>query len=129
MENMKYKILIIEDDKFLRDMIVSKFHRSGFSNVSSLEKGAGAIDKIREYKPDMVLLDIIIPDINGFEVLKMIREDKDIKDTNVIVLSNLSQQSDIDKSVALGCVDYMVKAITTPQEIVNRVYAFLEGKK
>jgi len=126
---MKYKILIVEDDKFLRDMMVKKFIKSGFDNVESLSGGAGVIKKVREYKPDMLLLDVNIPDISGFEILKLMREDEEIKDTNVMMLSNLSKQSDIDKSVEFGCVDYMIKAITSPQEIVDKVYAFLESNQ
>ena len=125
---MKYRILIIEDDKFFRNIVTHKFEESDLVEVDFLENGKGAVEKIKKYTPDLVLLDLLMPDVGGYETLKAVRFDEDVKDTPIIILSNLSKQEDIDKCKAYGSVDFMVKAMSSPQEIVDRTLEFLEGK-
>lgn len=117
---MKKNILVIEDDKFLRGLIVEKLTAEGFG-VSQALDGEEGLKKTKEEKPDLVLLDLILPGINGFEVLEKIKEDEEAQRIPVIILSNLGQKEDVDKAMGLGAADYIVKAHFTPEEIVQRI--------
>ena len=119
------KILVIEDDTFLRELIVQKLLKEGYEIVEAVE-GEDGIKKVTEENPDIILLDIILPGIDGFEVLKKIKADEKVKDIPVIILSNLGQQDDIDKGIKLGAKDYLIKAEFTPGEIVEKVRGVLE---
>ena len=119
------KILVIEDDKFLRELIVQKLLKEGYEVAEAVE-GEGGIKKVTEENPDIILLDIILPGMDGFEVLKKIKEDKKVQHIPVIILSNLGQQDDIDKGIKLGAKDYLIKAEFTPGEIVEKVKNVLE---
>lgn len=114
------KILIIEDDKFLRELIVRKLTQEGFETVEAID-GEEGLRKIKEEKPNLVLLDLILPTIDGFEVLTRIKEDPTLVSSPVIVLSNLGQREDIERSLKLGAIDYLVKAHFTPNEIIEKV--------
>lgn len=114
------KILTIEDDRFLRQLIQKKLADSGFEALSASD-GESGLTLIKEQKPDLVLLDLILPGIDGFEVLATIKKDPETKDIPVIILSNLGQEGDVNKGVEYGAVDYMVKAHFTPNEIVEKV--------
>ena len=103
------KILVIEDDTFLRELIVQKLLKEGYEIVEEVD-GEDGIKKVTEENPDIILLDIILPGIDGFEVLKKIKEDAKVKDIPVIILSNLGQQDDIDKCIKMGAKDYLIKA-------------------
>lgn len=118
------KILIVEDDKFLRELIARKVIKEGF-NVSEAIDGEEGIKKIKEEKPDMVLLDLILPGIDGFEVLSRMKEDPALSSIPVIILSNLGQKEDIEKGLKLGAVDYLIKAHFTPGEIIEKIKAHL----
>lgn len=118
------KILVIEDDTFLRELIVQKLLKEGYE-ISEAVDGEDGIKKVTEEKPDIILLDIILPGIDGFEVLKKIKEDEKVQDIPVIILSNLGQQDDIDKGIKLGAKDYLIKAEFTPGEIVEKVKGLL----
>lgn len=121
---MNKKVLIIEDDKLLREMMFRKLEKEGFE-VSSVMDGSEAVTKTKDIKPDIVLLDLILPGSNGFEILKEIKNDREIKETPVIVLSNLGQKSEIDKGIELGAVDYLVKAHFTPTEVLEKIKKIL----
>ncbi len=114
------KILVAEDDKFLSKILVSKLKKSGFG-VELAENGEEALEKMKEDKPDLILLDIIMPEKNGFEVLEDMRKNKNLKNVPVIILSNLGQQSDIEKGKKLGVVDYWVKANFSLNEVIQKV--------
>ena len=118
------KILIVEDDKFLRELIVRKVLNEGF-DVSEAIGGEEGIKKIKEEKPDMVLLDLILPGIDGFEVLSRMKQDSALSSIPVIILSNLGQKEDIDKGMKLGATDYLIKAHFTPGEIIEKIKANL----
>ena len=118
------KILIVEDDKFLRELIVRKVINEGF-DVSEAIGGEEGIKKIKEEKPDMVLLDLILPGIDGFEVLSRMKQDSSLSSIPVIILSNLGQKEDIDKGMKLGATDYLIKAHFTPGEIIEKIKANL----
>jgi DNA-binding response OmpR family regulator len=114
------KILLIEDDKFLRELMNKKLITLGFDVVSAADGESGLI-MIKETKPDVVLLDLILPGINGFEVLEKAKLDPETVNIPVVILSNLGQGEDIEKGLALGAKDFLVKAHFTPQEIVNKL--------
>lgn len=117
---MPKTILIIEDDKFLRQLIVQKLLKEEY-NVSEAVDGEEGIKKIKEEKPDLVLLDLILPGIDGFEVLSRMKKDEEISSIPVIILSNLGQREDVERGLNLGAVDYLIKAHFTPGGIIEKV--------
>jgi len=122
---MAKKILIVEDDKFLRDLITQKLNAENFDVVIA-QDGEEGIRKIEEEKPDLVILDLLLPVIDGFEVLKRMKANSKIADTPVIILSNLGQKEDVERGMALGAKDYMIKAHFTPNEVIDKVKKYLE---
>jgi len=117
---MPKKILIVEDDKFLRELIVRKLTNESYDVVQAVD-GEQGLQKTKEEKPDLILLDLILPGIDGFEVLAQKKEDPFIASIPVIVLSNLGQKEDVDKGLSLGATDYLIKAHFTPGEIIEKV--------
>ncbi|MCK4553991.1 response regulator [Candidatus Parcubacteria bacterium] len=119
-------ILIIEDDKFLRDLCIRRFDQMGFK-IDFAGDGLEGMRKIIDNKPNLVLLDIIIPGIEGFELLKKIRahKDKTIAKIPIIVLSNLGQESDMGKAMSLGANEYFIKAHFDIDDIANKVKKYL----
>ena len=122
---MAKTILIIEDDKFLRELIAQKLIKEGFE-ISEAVDGEEGIKKVKEEKPDLVLLDLILPGIDGFEVLSRMREESTLTSIPVIILSNLGQKEDVEKGLKLGAVDYLIKAHFTPGEIIDKIRAALK---
>jgi DNA-binding response OmpR family regulator len=114
------KILIVEDDKFLRDLCLKKLEKNGFK-VSTAFDGEEGLKKIKEEKPALILLDIVLPGLSGFEVLKQIKADPQTDSIPVIILSNLGQKEGIEKGTKLGAEDYIIKADNTPNEIIEKV--------
>jgi len=121
---MMKKILLIEDDKFLRELMVKKLLTMDY-DVTSAVDGESGLSMIKEIKPDVVLLDLILPGINGFEVLEKAKQNPEIADIPVIILSNLGQKEDIERGQKLGAADFMIKAHFTPQEVVNKIKTIL----
>jgi len=117
---MEKTILIIEDDKFLRELISQKLIKEGY-NISEAVDGEEGIKKIKEEKPGLVLLDLILPGIDGFEVLTKMREDPSLSSIPVIILSNLGQKEDVERGLKLGAADYLIKAHFTPDEIIDKI--------
>ncbi len=115
------KVLIIDDDKFLLNMYILKFQNHGFT-VCSAASGAEGLDKLKGGElPDIILLDLIMPVMDGFEFLEKMREGHLAEHAVVIVLSNQSQQADIDRAKKLGVQGYIVKASSIPSEVVSLV--------
>lgn len=128
MENKKI-VFIVDDDDFLLDMYSLKFREMGFE-VEAAHKGNLALEKLRGgFNPDVMLLDIVMPEMDGFEVLHEIKEEGLAKNTKLIILSNLGQKEDIEKGTELGADDYLVKAYLTPKEVVEKVEALIKVKK
>lgn len=119
------KILIVEDDKFLRELMVRKLSQENFQIIEAID-GEEGIKKIKDVIPDMVLLDLILPGIDGFEVLAKIKEDPTTTSIPVIILSNLGQREDVERGMKLGAIDYLVKAHFTPNEIIDKIKANLK---
>jgi DNA-binding response OmpR family regulator len=122
---MAKKILIVEDDRFLRELIVKKLSNEGYEVFEAVD-GEQGMQKTKETKPDLILLDLILPGIDGFEVLTRKKDDPMIAAIPVIVLSNLGQKEDVEKGLGLGAVDYLIKAHFTPGEIIEKVRNILK---
>ena len=121
------KVLIVDDDEFLLEMYALKFKESGFE-VDIAPNGKKALEKIQEFKPNVVLLDVVMPAMDGFEVLQEIRSKKLAPGARILMLTNLGQKEDTERGLALGADDYIVKAHFTPTEVVGKVNAVLEKK-
>lgn len=120
----KPKILIIEDDGFLLQMYSEKLDIEGYE-VSSALDGAKGLKMALSQKPDLIILDLKLPELDGFQILERIRKDKKTKTIPVIVLTNLSQKQDIDQCLDLGANDYLIKAHFVPSEVIDRVKLIL----
>jgi len=114
------KILIIEDDPFLSEMYLAQFVKSGFKAEIAIDGKVG-LAKVKDFKPDLVLLDIVLPKMDGFEILKAIKSDKSLKGIPVVLLTNLGQKNEVEKGVSLGADEYIIKAHFTPTAVVARV--------
>lgn len=122
--NKKNHILFIEDENLFCELITSYLTKAGF-RVTVAKDGIEAIQCLKEFVPDLVLLDLFLPYINGFEVLGHIRSNPLTKAVPVIILSNLSGEENIKKGLALGANEYRLKASMTPKEILKKVNDYL----
>ncbi|HLD28570.1 MAG TPA: response regulator [Patescibacteria group bacterium] len=113
-------ILIVEDDIFLADLYRTKFELEGFK-VYVANDGERGLELAKKNLPDIVLLDLILPKLNGFNVLAGLKQDKKLLDVPVILLTNLSQKADVDKGLKLGADDYLIKAHFMPSEVVAKI--------
>ena len=128
MEGDKRKILIVDDDTFLLDMYAFKFSQHNFE-VYTASGGLQVIEKLKDkLNPDIILMDIIMPDMDGFEMLEKINKDNLSPSSTKIILTNKSQQSDIDRGNNLGASGYIVKASSTPAEVISQVVEILSKK-
>jgi CheY-like chemotaxis protein len=130
MDAKKYSILIVDDDKFLLDMYSMKFTETGF-NVRTTTGGQETLALLEagEYKPDIILMDIVMPGMDGLEMLEEIHKRKLALGCTLIILSNLGQKEDIDKGMALGVDGYIIKASCTPTEVTKKVEEILHKVK
>lgn len=120
------KILIVEDDKFLRELFVRKMFNAGF-DVDSAVDADQAFNVLSNKKPEIILLDLILPGLDGFGILAKLKADNNLKDIPVIVISNLGQKEEMDRAMSLGAVDFLIKANYTLDEIINRILTILAG--
>ena len=117
----KLKIFIVDDDKFLLDMYSVKFKQSGF-DVEVGVGGEDALNKLRSgYEPDVIMLDIVMPNIDGFAFLEALRKENVGGNPTVIVLSNQGQDEEIRRAKDLGAKDYIIKASAIPSEVLEQV--------
>ncbi len=119
-QNATKKILIVEDDEFISDIYTKKLSDEGFL-VFLAQDGGSAVKMLRECQPDILLLDLMIPVKTGFEVLEEIRNDSEFRDLKVIIMSNLNLDEDIARAQELGVSGYMVKAVTSLDDLVLKV--------
>jgi len=124
MENTK-KILLIEDDPFISDVYITNLKNGGFK-VSLADDGEKALKVVKRERFDLILLDLLLPKIDGFEVLKCIKKEASLKDTPVIILTNLGEKENIEKGKELGAIDYLVKINFTPKEVLEKINAHLK---
>lgn len=116
----KKKILLLEDEETLAEMYRAKFEREGLQ-IDVLHDGESGMQKAKESQYDAVLVDIIMPKLDGFGVIRALRALPNYKDTPIILLSNLGQDEDISKGKSIGATDYLVKANFTPAQVVKKV--------
>lgn len=122
----KVKILIVEDDTFLAGIYANKFEKEGFEICLGTD-GEMGLKTAQKEKPDIVLLDILLPKLDGFEVLEKLKADAATKSIPVILLTNLGQKEDVDKGLKLGAADYLIKAHFMPSETVDKVKKVLSA--
>jgi CheY-like chemotaxis protein len=127
--NTPYKILIVDDDKFLLNMYSIKFQKEKF-DVTTASDGSDALKKLEGgFVPDAIVLDIVMPIMDGLEFLEKMRGEDLAKNSTLLILSNQGQSSDIEKAKKLGIDGYIVKATTIPSEVVSEVLRMLSSKK
>ncbi len=123
------KVVLIDDDNFLLEMYALKFKKNGYE-VETFTAGESLIAAIKDgLKPNILLCDLIMPKMDGFDVLKIINGEKLLPDAVKIVLTNQGQQSDIEKAEAIGVDGYIIKALHTPSEVVEKVKEIFANKK
>jgi len=128
-ETPKYTILIVDDDKFLLGMYAVKFQKEGFEVITASD-GGDAFAKLKDgLLPDVLILDIVMPVMDGLELLQKIRENHLTEKSIIIILSNQGQSSDIEKAKKLGVDGYIVKATTIPSEVLAEVNKILLAHK
>lgn len=120
----KKKILIIEDDVFIRDIYQVKFSQEGF-DVTTAEDGNKAVAVLNTLVPDIILLDIIMPYMDGMEVLKRIKGNDALKNIPIIMLTNISEKEKVNEAIENGANDYLIKSHFTPSEVVHKVNTLL----
>lgn len=116
----KIKILLVEDDPFLLSMYSTKFEIEGF-DVITADDGEKGLKAAEQEGADIILLDILMPNMNGFEVLEKLKAQEKTRDIPVILLTNLNQKDEIEKGMVLGAADYMIKAHFMPSEVVAKI--------
>ncbi|MES2023133.1 MAG: response regulator [Patescibacteria group bacterium] len=128
MEGEKRKILIVDDDSFLLDMYALKFSQNNF-DVFTAQSGVQALEKLQGgLQPDILLTDIIMPEMDGFTMLEKIKDGKLSENSVKVILSNKGQQADIDRGRELGAEGFVVKANSTPAEVIDQVIGILSKK-
>ena len=121
----KKTILLVEDDVFVSDIYQTKLGQEGFEVVVA-ENGMEAMKKLETVVPDLILLDIIMPYMDGMEVLQKIKGKEEWKNIPVILLSNLSDKEKVDEGIGMGASDYLIKSHFTPSEVVAKVKSLLK---
>jgi DNA-binding response OmpR family regulator len=123
--SLKKIIMIIEDDDFLRSLAVTKLQSSGF-DVESASNGQDGLAKLQSSSADLLILDLMLPVMNGFDVLRTLRNDPQYKNLPVIVFSNMGEEKDIKICLDLGITDYMIKSNFTLDELVEKINMVLK---
>jgi len=122
-----YKILLVEDEEFLRRIFKTRLVADGYdvTDVGSAEK---ALDYLEEGAPDLIILDLYLPQMNGFEFLKLLKANPARGNTPVLILSGLGQEADIRKGLELGAQEFVVKTNLSPPELLNKIRSMLVGE-
>lgn len=119
-------ILIVEDDAFLSSMYADKFQTEGF-DVATATNGTDALKTASERVPDIILLDVMLPQMDGFSVLEQLKNEEKTKNIPVLLLTNLSQKEDVERGQQLGAADFLIKAHFMPNEVVKKVRTVLSA--
>ncbi|MFA5021189.1 MAG: response regulator [Patescibacteria group bacterium] len=125
MSDKKIKILLVEDDSMIVEMYKLRFEEEGFETIVT-DKGSEAIEIAKRDQPDLILLDVILPEIDGFSILREIKSEMTTKKIPVLLLTNLSQESDQQKGTELGADGYFIKAQHTPADLMNEIKKVLK---
>ncbi|NJD56609.1 MAG: response regulator [Nitrospirae bacterium] len=124
---MKYQVLLVEDSKAIQQMYRNKLILEQFAVVTA-DNGMEAIKALSQSKPDIILLDLMMPIMDGYKVLQVVKTDQKYKDVPVIVFSAKGQPDEVEKALNLGASDYIVKSITKPNEVVDKIRTVLARK-
>lgn len=116
----KIHVLLVEDDVFLSGIYQKKFEMEDYK-VSLADNGEKALLEVKKKKPNIVMLDILLPKLDGFAVLAKLKADSEVKDIPVILLTNLGQKDDVEKGLQMGAADYLIKAHFKPSEVVDKI--------
>ncbi len=127
MSDTKGKILIIEDDRYISKMYQLKLSLEGY-DVQVAEDGKQGVEKVKEFMPDIILLDILMPELDGFEVLKIVKSDDITKDIPILIMSNLGQEDHVQKGMKLGAIGYIVKSQYTPSKVVEKIKSVIDER-
>jgi CheY-like chemotaxis protein len=119
------KILIVEDDKVIQNMYKIKFTNAGHE-VKTASNGEEGLSLMRSFSPDIVFMDLMMPVMDGFTALTTAKADSQIKDIPVIILTNLSQSEDAEKTTKMGAVDFLVKSNLTPTQVLEKANQYLK---
>lgn len=119
-ETNQTHVLIVEDDNFLAEIYQKKFEMEGFK-VSMAGNGEQGLNDAKKKKPDIILLDILLPKLDGFAVLEALKKDVGAKNIPVILLTNLGQKDDVERGLKEGANDYLIKTHFKPSEVVDKV--------
>lgn len=122
--DMKRKILIVEDDVALYNMYSAELKLRGFE-VVNVSDGSKALTEIKKERPDIILLDVMLPQKNGLEILQDLKADDEVKDIKVVMLTNYGTDENINKAVELGAEDYIMKYNIVPSELSTKVLSIL----
>ncbi|MFA7314799.1 MAG: response regulator [Candidatus Magasanikbacteria bacterium] len=118
-------LLLVEDDDFLCNIYRTKFEMEKFK-VFVATDGVEGLDTAKKKRPDIILLDVLMPKMDGFEVLENLKKDSDLVGIPVVLLTNLGQKDDVTKGLQLGAVDYLIKAHFKPSETVEKIKRILQ---
>ncbi len=121
----KNTILLVEDDEFLAELYATKLTLEGYKVVLATD-GMKGLKLAKEKSPSLILLDILLPKLDGYQVLAQLKKDSKAKDIPVVLLTNLSQRNEVKKGLDLGAVDYLIKAHFMPSEVVAKIKKYLE---
>ncbi|MCK5084709.1 MAG: response regulator [Candidatus Pacebacteria bacterium] len=124
-QNKKTKVIIIEDDSYISDMYRIKFESEDFETIVA-NNGVEGIKLLERVVPDIILLDVVMPKIDGFSVLKAIKKNPKLDKIPVILLTNLSQKENVERGFELGASSYIIKAHFTPSEVVEKIKEVLK---
>lgn len=125
MDTVKTQVLLVEDDVFLASIYQKKFEMEGFK-ITVADNGEKGLVEAKKKRYDIILLDILLPKLDGFAVLERLKDDAETKDVPVILLTNLGQKDDVEKGLQAGAVDYLIKAHFKPSEVVEKVRSVLK---
>lgn len=122
----QFSVMLVEDESFLSKVLAERLEDEGFGRIDLAGNGEEALQKMHDHPPHIVLLDMILPKKNGFEVLQAMKQDGVLKHIPVLVLSNLGQDQDIEQAKALGATDYLVKSNFSLQKVMSKIFSILE---
>jgi two-component system alkaline phosphatase synthesis response regulator PhoP len=128
MEAKNTKILIVEDEEILLTALSEELKQEGF-NIIGAHDGVEGVEKAAAEKPDLILMDLMMPRLDGIGALKQIKENPEIKDIPVVILTNLSDYGKVSDALSLGAMDYLVKANYRLEELVNKIKTILDRKQ
>lgn len=125
-QNIKM-VFVVEDDKFMRNLLINKLQKEGFQ-TEGLGSGEEALELMKTKTPNLILLDLILPNMDGFEVIQYLKSDPRLSNIPVLILSNLGEKKDVEKAEEIGVAGFLIKANFTPSEIIKKIHDLLNKK-